>query len=377
MKKKICFITAQPGTARSFLKQPIARLRDDFEIHYVGNFNNVEEVIDLGVDKVFSLPIEKKLSPIQDIKALWLLYRHFRRERYFSVHAITRKATLLTGIASFFAKVPHRIKTFTGQIWVTMKGPKRDFYKMLDKLDILLNTEVLVDGRPQKDFMVENGIINSNQAQVLANGSICGIDTKKFAPCEDIRGARRKELGLKDADIAFLFLGRLKRDKGIYELLDAFDKFVENHPDAKLILVGNDEEDCASKLPEYKNIIAGKNTIVYGMTRHPEELLQAGDIYVLPTYREGFGLAVLEASCLGLPVITSDTYGVRDTMVEGITGLQCKTADSESLLNAMITLYEDPSLCKRMGEAGRQRVIKDFSRELVVEAWYDFYKELK
>jgi glycosyltransferase involved in cell wall biosynthesis len=103
-------------------------------------------------------------------------------------------------------------------------------------------------------------------------------------------------------------------------------------------------------------------------------MLQAGDVYVLPSYREGFGLSVLEASCMKLPVICSDIYGMADTFVEGVTGLKCKVRDDESLLECMRKLYFDDILRLSLGEAGRDRVKRDFSKQLVTDAWVEYYK---
>lgn len=375
-KKKICFITSLPGSARSFLSEPIKNLKPHFEIHYIGNFSSLDEISGIGADVCTPIPIERKQKIIDDFKTLLKLYRHFRKEKYYAVHAITRKATLLTGIASFFARVPHRIKTFTGQVWATMSGIKRSFYKALDKLDVLLYTDLLVDGESQRQYLISEGIMNENTAKVLANGSICGVDTTRFKASEQIRQHIRQDLKYENEDIVFIFLGRLKKEKGISELLDAFNKIVVARPKSKLLLVGTDEENYQKSISEFPNLTEGENIIFYGRTPEPQKLLQAGDIFVLPTYREGFGLAVLEASCLGLPVICSDTYGVMDAMENDITGLRCKTADSMSLLECMKKLYDNPHLRKELGENGQVRVKTKFSREILSDAWLNFYKSL-
>lgn len=376
-KKKICFVTAVPRSAVAFLKTPISKLKDNFEIYYIGNFQDESETSSIGTHKVKAIPIERRLKPLKDIKAFWQLYKYFKKEKFFAVHAITRKASLLTVWAGFFARVPHRIKTFTGQVWATMKGPKRRFFMILDKLDVKLNTDLLVDGETQRQFLIKNKIMKESDAKVLANGSICGVDVERFKPNMIIREKRREELGYSNDDVVFIFLGRLKREKGAGELLQAFNDIARDFKNSKLLIVGAVEEDWKERIGNYPNIKEGENLVFYGLTKQPEELLQAGDIFVLPTYREGFGLSVLEASSVGLPVICSDTYGVMDAMVDNVTGLRCKTYDVESLKEAMIRLYEDSELRKKLGKQGRERVVNDFSRELVTQAWYDFYMDLK
>jgi len=375
-KKKICFVTSQPSSARSFLKEPIKKLKQNFEIHYVGNIKSTDDVSDIDADYVTSIQIERKPNISADLKALWKLYKHFRKEKYFAVHAITRKASLLSGIASFCARTPHRIKTFTGQVWATMSGKKRFFYRLLDKLDVFLNTELLVDGESQRRYLINENIMKESDALVLANGSICGVDTDRFSPSSEVRHTQRKEFNFSDSEIVYIFLGRLKKEKGIYELYEAFNSMYPDCPNAKLLLVGTDEEGCESHLQDFRNLNK-ENVIFYGATKTPEKLLQAGDVFVLPTYREGFGLAALEAACMGLPVICSDTYGVMDAMVDNVTGLRCKTQDCKSLETAMRYLYNDEHLRSILGDNGRRRVLKDFSREIVTDAWLDFYRNLK
>ena len=125
-KKKICFITSSPTSAHSFLKVPIDRLSSEFDICYVGNFTDRKEIAGLNVKYAHPIEIKRRPDVRADIKALWQLYSFFKKEQFFAVHAITRKATLLTGIAAFCAHVPHRIKTFTGQIWATCVGEKEN-----------------------------------------------------------------------------------------------------------------------------------------------------------------------------------------------------------------------------------------------------------
>ncbi|MCH5347624.1 MAG: glycosyltransferase, partial [Muribaculaceae bacterium] len=131
-----------------------------------------------------------------------------------------------------------------------------------------------------------------------------------------------------------------------------------------------------TKFGQYPNLKENENLIYYGLTPNPEKLLQAGDVFVLPTYREGFGMSVLEASSVGLPVICSDTYGVLDAMVDDETGLRCKTMDVESLKKCMLKLYSDQDLRNKLGTNGRRRVEEKFSSDVVTDAWLDFYKSL-
>lgn len=377
MKKKICFIVARQGAAKSFLKEPMKKLVQDYDIYLATNFEGEEVDPSLPLCSSFDFPIQRHPSIFGNLKALWKLYRYFKKEKFFVVHSQAINASLLTAIAGFMARTPHRIRIFTGQLWCNMKGFRRWFYKFLDKVTVALDTDFLVDGKPQREFLIEQHILKEGQAEVLANGSIAGVNIDRFVPSEDIRKARREELGIKDDQIVLSFMGRLKREKGCIEILEAFNKYAIENKNIFLLLIGKDEENIINLIPNYENIKENINYYFYGLTSEPNELLQASDIFLLPSYREGFGMSAIEAACLGLPVICSDAYGLRDTLVDNVTGVICKVANSDSLYECMKKLCSDPAKSKEMGKAGRKRVVNDFSSELVSNSWLDFYRSLK
>jgi glycosyltransferase involved in cell wall biosynthesis len=374
MKKKICFVVSDPGTAVVFLKDHIDRLSELFEVYLVANIKNESEIKDLKLTGFKNIQIERKPRLKADMKALWQLYKYLRQERFYVAQSMASKPSLLMSIAAFFARVPNRIRFFSGQIWCNMTGLKRRFFKGIDKLTVVLNTELISDGYPQMNYLIEQKIVKHNQIKVLGNGSICGVDISRFNPVEKVRNKVRNELNYSEENIVYVFLGRLKKDKGIYELLSAFDKLIVGSPQARLLLIGTDEENCYRWLDNFPNISDGEMVRFYGFTNQPNIILQAGDVHILPSYREAFGMAVLEASSLRLPVICSDIYGMADTFVEGVTGLKCKVKDEISLCECMRQLYGDKDLRLSMGTAGRERVKNDFSKQLVTDAWVEYYK---
>lgn len=375
MKKKICFVVSAPSTARAFLKGHIDRLSEYYDVYLVANFQDVSEIEELKLAGYKSIGIERKPNMTADIRALRELRRYLKEMRFDSVQAQASKPSLLTAIAAKQAGIPVRIRIFTGQIWCNMTGMKRWFYKTIDKVTVMLDTHLLADGYPQMQYLIDHGIVKQDKIRVLGNGSICGVDASKFNPTEEVRKDVRVELGYTDENVVYSFLGRLKTEKGIREILSAFNILVEDRPSARLLLLGRDEENCQEWLKDYPNISDGTKVNFYGFTKEPFRMLQAGDVYLLPSYREGFGMSVLEASCMNLPVICSDIYGMADTFVNGVTGLKCKVQDDKTLYECMKKLYDDKNLREKMGKAGRKRVEELFPKELVTKAWLDFYKE--
>lgn len=374
MRNKICFITAVPGTAKSFLTDHINALRKEYDVYYVSNEPDASKV-DVPYDGYYCADIHRGISLINDLKGLFQLYRIFRNKQFDAVHSVTPKAGLLTALASRMAGIEYRIHIFTGQVWATRKGFMRWLLKAMDKIIARLDNHILVDGKSQRAFLESEGVLKKGQAIVFGEGSISGVNTHRFVPNEDLRKEERQSIRIEADALVFLFMGRLNHDKGIGELYAAFDRLVAQCKDVYLLLVGTDEENYISKMPQYPNINSS-NFFYYGATPTPERVLNAGDVLVLPTYREGFGTSVLEAACMGLPSITSDAYGVLDASVEGETGLRCKVGDVDSLYACMKYFYEHRDEVRIMGERSRERVLKDFSGERMTEYWMEFYHSL-
>lgn len=368
-------MVAIAGTAQSFLRDHIKALHEDYDVYLAGNIKDAKEVETLDLTGWKKIDIERPISLANDLKAVRQLSSYFKKMKFDAVHSVTPKAGLVCALAGLMVRVPIRIHIFTGQVWATRKGIMRFMLKSFDWLIAKLDTHILVDGKSQKNYLVENGVFKAEKAIVLGDGSICGVNMEQFTPSVDTRIAVRKELGIVDAKVVFVLMGRLNKDKGLHELLPAFNKLANENKNAFLLLFGNDEENVSATFNQYNNLTK-ENFLYYGATREPQRMFQAGDVFVLPTYREGFGSSVIEAACLGLPTITSDVYGVLDASVSGKTGLQCKVGDVESLYACMAELVDDAEKRKAYGKAGRRRVQEKFAGTVVIKAWKEFYDKL-
>lgn len=375
MKKKICFVTAIAGTAESFLRDHMVALRKEYEVYYVSNEPD-EMKIRVVHDGYYCVNIQRGISLKNDLAAVWRLYRFFRKMKFDAVHSVTPKAGLVTALAGWMARIPHRTHIFTGQVWVTRAGMMRWLLKSLDKVIVSLDNHLLVDGKSQRAFLVKEGVLKEGQADVFLHGSISGVNSVRFVPNLEARKSIREQIGLKDGILCFIFLGRLNHDKGIGELYEAYNRLAAERNDLFLLLVGRDEDGYIERLPEFKNIKEGVNFHYYGCTPVPEKVLNAGDVLVLPTYREGFGTCVLEAACIGLPSICSDAYGVQDAIIDGETSLRCKVGDAESLYQCMSKMCKKPNMVKEMGRKSRERALRDFDGVKLTECWIRFYRQI-
>lgn len=371
---RVCFIVASPMTARAFLSGHIAALSGRYAIDLAVDVGDETELGSIPARaRIVPLPIRRKVALLADLTALSRLFLLFRRERYAAVSSVTPKAGMLALLAATLARVPLRIHIFTGQVWTTRLGWKRWLLKTVDRFMARLATHVLADSPSQRDFMVKEGIVSADKIRVLGEGSICGADGERFRPDAGRRVGIRRSHGIPETAVVFLFVGRLNRDKGVLDLAEAFAA-LENQA-AWLLVVGPDEANLSGEMELRLGAALGRTRFV-GYTDRPEDFMAAADVFCLPSYREGFGMVIIEAAAAGIPAIGSRIYGITDAIEEDETGLLHRPGDTAGLAGLMAILAGDAERRQAMGEAARARALRLFSREAVTQAWLDFYRQL-
>lgn len=369
--KSIAFVVSDPMTAQVFLAAHIKSLRQHYVVTVFANFKGFPVELGAEADQVIDAPIVRNISLLEDLKALVFLYKAFRKESFDSVHTVTPKAGLLGMLAARLCSVPNRIHTFTGQVWATKKGVARAILKALDCLIFRLATKVLADSPSQKAFLVSQGVVSCPKCVVLGEGSISGVDTARFKRDYSQRARLRVEWGVGEADLVLLFLGRLCRDKGVHELLSAFERLRRQCSNVHLVLVGPDEEGV---LDHVGSILTEGSVHVIGRTSRPEDYYSASDVFVLPSYREGFGTSVIEAAASGIPTVASDIYGLRDAVVDGVTGVLHPSQSVDGLYAGLERLISNPALREKMGISAKNRVLDVFEEQFVVGELTNYYR---
>lgn len=370
---KICFVVSSPLTARAFLSGHIAALSSRFKIDLAANTGDSAFLGDIPTyARIVPVPIQRKVMLLVDLLALIRLYSLCRQERYAAITSVTPKAGMLALLSATMAKVPLRVHIFTGQVWATRTGWKRLLLKTADRLMAWLATHVLADSPSQRDFMVAEGIAAAEKIRVLGEGSICGVDGERFRPDPDRRVEIRRTQGIPEEAIVFLFLGRLNRDKGVLDLADAFAAL--GNPSAWLLVVGPDEAGLRRDM-ESRLGAALIRTRFAGFTERPEAFMAAADVFCMPSYREGFGMVIIEAAAAGIPTVASRIYGITDAVEENCTGLLHPPGDVAGIAEEMNTMANDPARRLVMGHAARERALRLFSRRAITEAWMRFYDE--
>jgi glycosyltransferase involved in cell wall biosynthesis len=374
-KKKICIIVSSPMTIKAFLINHIKKLSEIYHVTIIFNASNgnYEYFENSNVDYV-DIEISRNVSLVKDVIALIKLIGVYRKEKFQLIHSVTPKAGMLAMIAGVAARIPIRVHIFTGQVWANRNGLIRAILKSIDKLISFCATHVLSDSHSQMHFLIKEKVVSPKKIAVLANGSISGVDTKKFMADMRSRKNKREEYFFDDGDIIFLFISRLKRDKGAMDLCAAFKEEFEKVENARLFLIGPDEENLFSLIKELN--IESKKLHVVPYTDEPEKYMVAADVLCLPSYREGFGSVIIEAAACGLPAIGSRIYGVTDAIIENETGLLFSPGNVKELGTRMKEFYLSAELRNTMGEKARKRVEKNFSANDVTAAWLDYYEAI-
>ena len=329
--------------------------------------------------RTISVPMARKIAPFSDLKSLFELIRVFRKERPDMVHSITPKAGLLSMMAARWTRVPVRIHTFTGLIFPYEKGWKRRLLMTTDRLTASCATHVIPEGVGIRDDLIRFKITRK-PLRVLGNGNVRGIDLNHYVRTEKLcRSAAdlRNYYNIPDDGFAFIFVGRLDRDKGIDELVQAFRKLEQEYPNAHLFLVGAEEPEGKSILDETKEIIARDDHIHLsdGWQADVRPWYAAADALVHPSRREGFPNVVIEAGAMGLASIVTDINGSREIVKDGQNGTIVPAQDPEAMYAAMKDFLDHPEKVQEMAAAARD-LSKRYEQKYVRQCLDVFYKEV-
>ena len=371
--KRICLIVCNLYTAEVFLLDQIKALTAHYDVTLATNTQNPRFLAERGISaNLIHIPIERKIDFKSDLRALYRVYRMFREQGFTLVHSVDPKAGLLSMTAGMLARIPVRIHTFTGQVWVTRRGAMRLLLKTVDRLIALFATHILIDSSSQRMFLLEQGIVAKEKSFVLGHGSISGVDVSRFRPNPAARQQIRAKNCVPAESLLFLYMSRLTRDKGALVMAEAFAKFAASDDRSHLFVVGPDEDEV---LPAMTRLFSKclPRVHFFGFTSVPEEFMAGADVLCLPSYREGFGTVLINAAAAGIPALAAHVYGSVDAVEDGITGLLHQPGNVSEMVGHMIRLKNNPSLRKTMGDNGRRRTVRDFSEQSVTKAVLNFY----
>lgn len=377
MKLKVIRVITGAINIPWHMDNTLTRIAKDFDVIVVGD--GVSIYSDAYPDILFiNLAIGRKPGLISDLLSLISLTNLFLKHKPDIVHSVFPKAGFLSAIAGFFAGVPVRIHTFTGQVWATRTGLSRNLLKLVDRTVVYLNTVCLTDSPSQSIYLSSNRIsYDGIPLPVLSQGSLSGVNIKKFDKdlLNDKCTILRNQLGIEESHFIFSFIARKTRDKGAIDILLAFSKVRRVSSKCKLLFVGPDEDGDISRL-KLKSPDLFVDVLDVDTVNNHEVYLGITNLLCLPSYREGFGSIVIDAAAMSVPTVGSRIAGLTDAIENEVSGLLFTPGNIDEISSIMLNLVTDISACNLMGKQARSRVENFFTADFLYTHLSKLYIDL-
>ncbi len=377
---KVLQLCAVDFTAYHFLLSLGRALREDYEVHFASSPGPyVERIREAGF--VFHpISIKRSYDLLSHVRSIVSLRKLMIRERYHVVHTHTPVAALLGRIAARLSRVPIVLYTAHGFYFHDrMPRLKRSAFAFLEKVGSALTDFTFTQSGEDYEAAVSMGIAREDRLLHIGNG----VDIERFNPVtlSGRRTAMRDALGLSPDQPVACIIGRLVREKGYFELIDAFSSVVREMPEARLIVVGgaleSDHDDAEREILRRVSERALDGVIKFLSFRDDiEEILCASDVFVLPSLREGMPRSILEAMAMGLPVVATNIRGSREEVEDGLSGILVEVGDVGGLAAAIQSLLRDTEKRTRMGRRGREITEERFNEQMVVKKQADIVRQL-
>lgn len=325
------------------------------------------------VDCYYLPHLVRPISIVNDFKALCEMIRMMRRQRPDIVHANTPKGSLIAMIAAWVCRVPHRVYTVSGLRFEGAGGKSRWLLKTMERITCACANKVIPEGQGVLNTLKRERITRK-PLSVIHNGNINGIDLDHFRETPELQSKAQEIRRLIGGDTIFIAIGRIVGDKGINELVEAFDQLSD--PDSRLILVGPYEKIDPITLKNLQTIESSPQIYEAGWQDDVRPWLLAGDIFVHASYREGFPNVVMQAGAMGLPSIVTNINGSNEIIIPNQNGVIVPPKNSDALYNAMKTLLEDKELRRQLASNARELIVSRYNQRDVWRAILQEYQRL-
>lgn len=383
-KPKLIRITTVPLSLDKLIEGQLNFMNQFYEVTAISsNYEELKKIKEKEEVEIFPIEMTRQITPFQDLKSVYQLYNFFKKEKPLIVHTHTPKAGIVGMLAAKLAKVPIRLHTVAGLPLMEAKGVKRKILNFVEKLTYSCATKVYPNSQGLYDFILKEKFCVNSKLKVLGNGSSNGINTEYFNTkhFSDIEKSNLKsELGINENDFVFIFVGRLVKDKGINELVQAFSKLnvssseVEN---TKLLLVGPFEEELDPlDIKTLTEIDSNPNIISVGFQKDVRPYFAISNALAFPSYREGFPNVVMQAGAMELPSIVTNINGCNEIVEQNKNGLIIPVKNTNAIFVAMQSLL-DEKLFKELKSNSRDMITSRFEQHLVWQTILEEYQKLE
>jgi glycosyltransferase involved in cell wall biosynthesis len=381
-KKKLVRITTVPLSLDKILDGQLAFMNNHYEVIAVSSEKEYLTRCAKNEGVRFKhIEMTRKITPIKDFISLIKLISFLKKERPLIIHSHTPKAGILAMLASKITNIPIRLHTVAGLPLMEEKGNKKKMLELIEKLTYSFSTFVFTNSNGLYKYIIDNNYVSKSKLKVIGNGSSNGVDVNYFSPTsvsEKEKEKLKSSLGILENDFTFVFVGRIVADKGINELINAFDTISFQNNAIKLLLVG-EQESHLDPLNEntLKLISSNKNIIKTGFQKDIRPFLAVSDALVFPSYREGFPNVIMQAGAMELPVIATNINGCNEIIINEKNGVLIELKNNGAIVKAMVRLIEDEAFYKNLKSNARSMIISRFERKVICEKILYEYKEME
>ncbi len=368
MRKKICFCATIGATIKAFLVDLSNYLVENENYDVTWICGEDDSLKGLTNEHIHYIPLKMKRGIAFDgLGLIWQMYRIFKRERFDIVQYSTRNAGTYASIAAWMAGIKVRLYCQWGMMFIALKGLKRLLLKLDEKMIVNLSTVIESESFSMYELAIQHGIYTPEKASVIWNGSACGVKLEEYVLSNkpSWRDEVRKKYGISKHALVFGYCGRITRDKGLNELFGAFKRVIEDKnrtQDAYLMIIGANDSAETINQDLFSWAKSSPNVIFTGFINNVPKYYSALDVFASLSYREGFGLVVIEAAAMAVPGIVTDVIGQRDTIEHLKTGYSVPGHDVDHVVKAMNFFINHPEKAEEMGINARRTVEEKYEQ---------------
>lgn len=372
--KKICIITTVKKTFDwFFIQQARELIRKGYDVYAIHSPDkSYDHITESGITYI---PV--KMSRGLDLRGILVFFKLkmlFRKYKFDIIQYSSPNASLYASLAGFFSGIKIRVYRQWGLYYVNKSGLKRLFFKKMERITCRFSTKILPDSKSNLNLSIKEKLYTWEKGEVILNGSAAGVNIQRFSieKKQLWRQKIREELGINKDSYLVGYIGRINKDKGIKDLVDAFNMLLKRYDEMYMILIGSIEsEDFLRDILSNDN--KNKEHMIYlNEVPNPELYYSALDLFVLPSHREGFGTVLLEASAMQVPIIAADINGPKDFIKHFSTGLLFESKNVNDLYSKIEYCFINNIKVNEMVEKSFDNVLNNYNEDYVIKGNIDF-----
>jgi len=381
-RKKLIRITTVPLSLDKILDGQLSYMNNHYEVIAISSEKDyLKQCAENEGVRYKHIEMSRKITPVKDLISLVQLVRFLKKEKPLIIHSHTPKAGIIAMLASKITNIPIRIHTVGGLPLMEENGNRKRLLEWIEKLTYSFSTFVFTNSNGLYKYIIDHNYVSNNKLKVIGNGSSNGVDVNYFSPMKISDNQKidlKSSLEIVENDFVFIFVGRIVADKGINELVEAFDAISNQYGKIKLMLVGNQECELDPLNEETLKLIkSNKNIIETGFQKDIRPFLAISNALVLPSFREGFPNVIMQAGAMELPVIATNINGCNEIIVNGKNGVLIPSKDKSALEVALLQLMNDKTFYENIKSNTRSMIVSRFERKIICEKILNEYKTME